>query len=254
MSAPTVRPRAGLGAMHFLIGVVALVIGVAVGGLGPRSEIHALRAQIDEMGECEPGSNVGTEIANVFRGRPWDGDEPPRKVTRFAPDAGPVDPVEGDAPVPEPVEEEHEGIQITFGDDGTEPENLEQGLDMAREAMELRYAQARAALIEDANPSEEQLDRIDGSMRRMNDSLMGLATDLVDQMAGQEEPSRRDTMLYAAETLDVVLSAEDELRSILSEDQVSALQDESLDPLSYVDPAIVDVLAQLDRSGRGSQR
>lgn len=234
-----------LGAMHFLIGVIALVVGIAVGGLGPRAEIRALQARIDEMGECEGGSRMGSEIANVFRGRPWDEDrEPARKVTRFDPEPHDPPPDAG----PPVTDEEKEGFhfEINTGDEG-EPQNLEQSLDMAREAMELRYAQARAALVEDAKPSEQQMEDIDASMRRMNDALMGLATDLVDQMAADTEPSRRDTMLYAAETLDVVLSAEDELRSILSEDQVAALQDESLDPLSYVDPAIVDVLSQLDR-------
>jgi len=235
-----------LGAMHFLIGVIALVVGIGVGGLGPRAELRALRAQVEELGECESGSRVGSEIANVFRGRPWEGDAPPRKVTSLDAEPEPV----AVAEEPEPAEptEDVAKIEFNFGDGAEEPQDVEETMEMAREAMELRYAQARAALIEDANPSDEQMAEIDASMQRMNDSLMGMASDLVDQVSSDEGLERRDTMLFAAETLDLVLSAEEELRGTLTEDQIAALQDESLDPLSYVDPAIVDVLTELDQA------
>ena len=250
--------KRGIGALHFVIGALALVVGLAVGGLGPRAEVRALKAQLEEAGECEDNGQMGTEIANMFRGRPWDDEAPPKRVTRFpdrvpGPDEGPPP----DAGPPPEVDDEG-GFTIRIGDDeegngGSElsEEDLRENLDLAREAMNLRYEQARAALIEDADPSDEQLEKIDAAMGEMNDELIGLANDLVEQMNLDEEPSRRDTMLYAAETLDVVLSAEENLRGALTEDQVANLQDESLDPLSYVDPAIIDVLEQLDRPTGG---
>ena len=45
----------------------------------------------------------------------------------------------------------------------------------------------------------------------------------------------------------MLLGAEEQLTSTLSEEQVANLQEESRDPLSYVDPAIVDVLSELNR-------
>ncbi len=241
----------GIGALHFVIGAIALVVGLGIGGLGPRSEVRALKAQLAEAGECEDNGRMGSEIANVFRGRPWQGDEPEKKVTRFEPrEPGPDEGVPPETPDADGSDEEDEGFRIQIGEDGEaqqmSEEDIRENLDLAREAMNLRYEQARAALIEDANPSDEQLEQIDASVARMNDELIGLANDLVDQMNLDGEPNRRDTMLYAAETLDVVLSAEDDLRGILDADQVANLQDESLDPLSYVDPAIIDVLQQLD--------
>jgi hypothetical protein len=243
--------KRSIGALHFVIGAIALVVGVGVGGLGPRAEVRALRAQLEEAGECEDNGRMGSEIANVFRGQPWAGDsEPTKRVTRFRPTERPPD--AGPAPEDVPDGEQDDGIRIQIGSDGSDvdgemsPEDVQQNLELAREAMTLRYEQARAALIEDANPSDEQLAQIDDSMARMNDELIGLANDLVEQMNLNEEPSRRDTMLYAAETLDVVLSAEEDLRGILDAEQVANLQEESLDPLSYVDPAIIDVLQRLD--------
>ena len=41
--------------------------------------------------------------------------------------------------------------------------------------------------------------------------------------------------------------AEEGLLGALDPDQRDALADEALDPLSYVDPSIVDVLSELDR-------
>ena len=43
------------------------------------------------------------------------------------------------------------------------------------------------------------------------------------------------------------LSAEDDLRAAFTEEQLANLQDESLDPMSYVDPALIDVLQELNR-------
>jgi hypothetical protein len=236
-------------AVHVVVAVIALVVGIAVGGLGPRAEVRALRAQLDEAGDCAGGA-VGSEIANVFRGRPWEEGEGtsgrrviPANDGAHPPDAGP--PLDSDTPKGEP---DPEGFRVNWssGDGEDQPANPEEAMKLAREAMELRYAQARAALLEDAKPSDDQLATIDGAMERMNDQLVGLARDLVDQVKDGGEPSRRDTMLFAAETLDVLLTAEGDLRGALTEEQLGAMQDESLDPLSYVDPAIVDLLAELN--------
>lgn len=232
----------GIGALHLLIGVIALVIGLAVGGLGPRSEARALRAQLDDAAECKD-SAMGSEIANVFRGRPWGGDEPRKRVTGT--DAGPVPvPIDEKPPAEDP---DPDGFRMEWNSDGDEPENMKEGLDLARDAMELRYTQARAALLEDAQPTAEQMEQFDTAMDKMNQDLVGLAEDLVAQVNDGGEPSRHDTMLFAAETLDVLLSAEDNMRDVMSEDQIGSLSDESLDPLSYIDPSIVDVLQTLDR-------
>lgn len=231
-------------AVQILSVVFALVIGIGVGGLGPRAQVRDLEAQLAEKEECT-GSAMGSEIANVFRGRPWEeGDARPRVVERSEPE------VPADEEAPE--DEEEGGLRIQFGSDGDEDapmskEEIDESLDLAREAMELRYAQAREALVQDADPSEEQLAAIDEAIDAMNQDLVGLAQDLKTTLESQEEPGRRETMEFAADTLDVLLAAEDRLRGSLSDDQVASLQEESLDPMSYVDPSIVDILGELNR-------
>ena len=221
-------------AKHVFAAAVALVFGLALGGLGPRAEIRGLRAQLEQAEEQACERDVGREIATVFQGRPWEGSRP-------------EDPVP--VPVPVPVPE---------GDGGEVPPEPEpepaptgpdlDGLDATRDAMEIRQAQARAALEQQAGASEEQMEEIDTIVADMNADLRALATDAVARFreAGGE-PSRREVMMFAADTLDVLIGAEERLLETLTPEQQAELGEEALDPLSYVDGAIVDVLAELDR-------
>ncbi|MCA9566692.1 MAG: hypothetical protein KC656_02575 [Myxococcales bacterium] len=230
-------------AVQALVGVFALVLGLVIGGLGPRAQVRDLEAKLAEQQECKGG--VGSDIANVFRGRPWEDGEPTprrRRVVHTEPEAAP-DP---GTPAPEP----EPGIHIQFGDDAEKAqskEEIDESLDLAREALELRYAQAREALLQDADPTEEQLAKVDAAISRMNEDLVVLARDLATVAKRDEEPGRREAMEFAADTIDVLLRAEDDLRASLDPAQIAALQDESLDPMSYVDPQIIDILGELNR-------
>lgn len=234
-------------AVQILVAVFALVLGLVIGGIGPRAQVRSLEQQLAEANEC-PTSTMGSEIANVFRGRPWEDEQRPRRRVRKIETPDPK-PVAESAEAGEEPKDDEGGIRFEFGDGEKTmtPDELEANLDLAREALEIRYAQAREALLQDADPTPEQVQAIDDAMGRMNDDLLTLAHELTDTVNSGEEPTRRDTMAFAAETLDVLLQAEDDLRGALSEDQIGALQDESLDPMSYVDPALIDVFSELDR-------
>lgn len=238
----------GFSAIHVLFAVFTLIVGLVVGGLGPRNELHRVRGKLEDL-EAKPcRNNTGADIAKIFQGRPWeeaDDSGPPLKGAR---PPAPAQVVENE---PE-SEGEGGGLKFTFnagGDKGDQPkpEDIAEAMDLAREALDLRHQQAMAALEEDAQPTPEQQERIDQTLGRMNDDLIRLANELKGQMQEGAEPSRRDAMLYAAETLDVFLSAEDDLRAAFTEDQLANLQDESLDPMSYVDPTLIDVLQDLNR-------
>ena len=117
---------------------------------------------------------------------------------------------------------------------------------MLRAALELRKAQSRAALIEGADPDEDQLQDIDDAVAEMNDELMGLAEELVGMVADGDEPTRRDAMEFAADALDSLLTAEDRMRESLDPDQLDDLDEETLDPFSHVDPELMDILLELE--------
>src|SRR5688572_1367528 len=85
-------------AKHLLGAAVALVIGLAVGGLGPRSEARGLREQLAVARDRECEREVGREIATVFQGRPWEPapppDPPPDPLPGPVPEVEPPDPPE----------------------------------------------------------------------------------------------------------------------------------------------------------------
>ena len=115
-------------------------------------------------------------------------------------------------------------------------------------AVELRRNQARAALVEDADPSDAQLDDIDEAVADMNESLQGLAQDLVDMLEEGSTPGRRDAMVFAAEALDTMIDAEDRIWDSLDVEQRDAVDEASIDPFSYVDQSLLSVLAELGES------
>src|SRR5262249_5204063 len=111
-----------------------------------------------------------------------------------------------------------------------------------KDALDLRRAQAQAALREQAGATDEQMDQVDQIVAGMNADLESLATDFV-AASGQGEPSRHDLMVFASDTLDVLINTEESLGTVLDEDQIHQLTADALDPTAYVDGGVVDVLS-----------
>lgn len=228
------------GAAHVLVAAVALVIGLVLGGLGPRSEARVLREKVDALSskDCSSrGSGMGREIAEVFRGRPLD-----------LPDAPAAEQPAGADPASEGKDRAVSKVEGAEAPDG-QPEDQptpEEALTAAREAMEMRRAQARAALAE-AGLTEEQMATIDTAMSRMNADLSALTETFVASLQDGAEPDRREMMVFAADTLDVLIEGEDALYGVLDEQQREGLDEAALDPFSYVDGQVVENLMQLER-------
>ncbi|MCA9489524.1 MAG: hypothetical protein KC621_06360 [Myxococcales bacterium] len=235
------------GAAHLLLAAVALVVGLVIGGLGPRSEARGLREKLDELSsrECASGNDMGKQIAEVFRGRPLASNLPDVQVDE--PTAEPETEPASDEEPRSRRGKRGQGFQIDIdGEDGSEPQTPEEAVAMAREAMELRRTQARAALAE-AGVSDEQLSSIDEAMDRMNQDLSALTETFVATVQEGGEPDRREMMMFAADTLDVLLEGEDALYGVLDEEQRADIDDAALDPFSYIDGGVVDALMQLER-------
>ena len=224
-----------------LIGLVALVIGFLLGGIGPRAQLRTLEASVDHLAEEKCEKTVGRDLAAMFgaaRRNNAGSDKPYTPPARF-----------------ERVQGEPEGEvepALVEPEEATEPvdpaERMEDELEMARTALDLRRTQAMAALIEDADPSDEQLDAIDAAVDQMNVELEDLAADLISLVNSGEEPSRSEMMIFAADALDVMITAEESIAGQLSDDQLASVEDGSVDPFSYVDPGLVDLFYELDQS------
>ncbi|MCB9766434.1 MAG: hypothetical protein H6741_00355 [Alphaproteobacteria bacterium] len=231
---------------YVIIAAIALVIGLVVGSAGPRAELRALEDRLAEAEaqECKPA--VGSELAALLtagarggRGAPRPPDDPRAEADRLARENPEIarDLEDIDARRDEARSQMREDLQDAAQDD--------EGLTAARTVLELRRAQARAALVERANPDGAQLDEIDAAVADMNDALYALADDIVVMLNEGQEPTRRDAMVFAADALDTMIVAEDRITGALDADQLEALEDGSVDPFSYVDPGLVDVLSGL---------
>ncbi len=239
---------------HVAVAAIALVLGLILGGLGPRNDMRKLEKKYAEMDDGPCKSTLGTDLAALMGG--GFGQEPDARPTRN--DRRPATNPLGDRDPDVIAAENPEAAELVAemeSEDGAEElaEDLAEGLDeeqlqLARTALELRRAQARAALVEDAEPDETQLESIDIAVNEMNESLTNLAEELTTMIADGEEPTRRDAMEFAADALDTMLLAEDAMRGALDPDQLDLLDDGSLDPFSYVDPSLVDTLEKLGQT------
>jgi len=225
----------------------AFLIGSWVGGLPLRSTIRQLRADLDErqVNECQ-GDGVGREFASVFQGRPWEaGVDSPSPFEMKDEEEPPVVVVDTTS------EDEEDGPNWEFNFDGldedAEPQDVEEAMEMAREAMDIRQSQAWAALDDQARLDDDQMGAFQDAIDRMNEDLMRSAEDLVATVSSGEEPTRREALMFADNVLSSIIETDDAIYEILDADQRAAVEDEVLDPLAYVEPDLVDKLMELDQ-------
>ena len=228
---------------------VGLAIGLMIGGIVPRGQIRDLEEQLANAEECAPAtSQVGKQLAEALSGKPWEGalDERERRNLDRA-----VDDREAHADPEIRIEDD----RVMVGEEEWDPdefdpedrEDVEQGIEIAKTGMALRSAQARQALGEQADLTDEQWAEFDAAVNDMNAELMDISQQFVDTIASGGEPTRRDAMIFGADVLDVFLEADDRIYDMMDADQRSATEAEAMDPMAFMDPDLLDVFLELDR-------
>ncbi|GDX83048.1 hypothetical protein LBMAG42_48590 [Deltaproteobacteria bacterium] len=231
----------------FLIGVAALVFGTVLGAWQPRGELLELRAEVAKLEKdtraCKRGA-ASAGIARILGGRDGAeseavGDRPERQSE--APDAANQGVQEGNA--------KKDGVEA--GEDGEQggPDGLPSDPAAMADALDARAAQARAAMIEQADPDDEALAEIDAAIEKMNARLKTQVDAFADSIEGGAEPDRREMMEFAAEALDAVIEADDVFRDALPDDVRAEIDDEAVDPFSYIDGSTLASLARLEGAG-----
>jgi hypothetical protein len=230
------------------IAAIMLVVGLVLGGLPPRAELREVRQELADAVAQDCSGQVGRDLARLLG-------QGSRPVAPRTPQEEALDrPDEIAAAHPDAVAEaeridaELEAAEAELAEeleDMTAPD--EQELELARTALDLRRAQSRAALVEDTDPSDEQLEAIDQAYADMNDVLLELSDELVEMIASGEAPDRRDSMEFAADALDALLAAEQSVEGLLDADQLEGLSDDVLNSFNYIDPDIVDALEGLEQ-------
>ncbi|MCK6529577.1 hypothetical protein L6R50_19150 [Myxococcota bacterium] len=236
--APPPRDRA------FVPAVVGLAGGLLIGLWQPRGEILGLRAEVEELRDrAERGCAEEGAAARIrgLLGAPAAG--------RRAPPA-PVPPTEDPVAAKDGGRQEvpatPPGAPVGGPEDGAASPSPEEMARMMEDAMRVRRRQARAALVEQAELEEDDLVRVDAAVERMNEELAGMVEDLVEDATASGRLDRRELMAFAADALEVVISADGALRDVVGDEAVASVDDTALDPLSYLDAAVVAPLTRLE--------
>lgn len=224
------------------LAAIAFVVGLAVGGFAPRADLRAVQVENEQLRERASGLSPGQRITDLLTGGGLSGggwrDAPVRPVAGVAPDE-----LEVDAPTREP---RAGGGARPASAGGSEEEagggamaSPFEDLEVAAEALELRRAQAREALVQATGADAEEMAVIDAAVDAMNDRLVAVAYDLAEAAAGGGDPDRRTMMIVASEALNALVDAEDAMRSVFPEID---LDEEVVNPAAFLDPAILDVM------------
>ncbi len=243
--------KGGLGVGSIVLAAVTFAAGVALGGVGPRGELRVAKDEIFELKRQQMrGGHIGREIAELVRtgldGRAARPPEPVPRRTEATPsdltDHGAADLA---ADLAEAEFDKDDGPSWELEIDDELGELSEDPMEAAREALQVRATQARAALVEDIDPTPEQEAQIDAAVSQMNDRLVRLAEDVVAEVESNGEPSRRAAMGFMADALDILVSGEDGMLDAMTPEQREIVRQEATDSTAFIDPAVIDVIAEI---------
>ncbi len=222
----------------FLITALALVLGTVLGALQPRGELLALREEVralnDKTRECQRGA-AGAGLREFFRAPPASAPEP-----TGAPTGEEAIGADGPAGADVPVADEANSGQAEAS--GPKAEDVEAMV----AAMDARAAQARAALLEQGELDDEQIAAIDEALERMNAKLKKQVDAFAQSVEAGGEPDRRELMEFAAEALDAVIEADDAMVAHIPESVRDSMDDEALDPMSFISGETLSAIATLE--------
>ena len=235
-----------------LVGLTAFVLGFGVGGTSNRAEMRELQDELQDARRANARAGVrsgfATALATGMASNARSEASPASRTDKedTTPSASRTEPVENTPKVKIDVEvdtdatdaDEHWIKALEEGD----PAERSAALADAKDAMDVRLAQTRAALIDDVDPSDDQLADIDAATDDMNQELRDIAEEFVRMAEGDVEPSRRDVMAMTADIMNTLVSTEDRMLETLSAEQITNLQENSTDPTAYIDPELLDYI------------
>jgi hypothetical protein len=218
--------------------VIALVVGIVLGSWQPRGDMLALRAEVDELRAeakrpCRSGG--ARTLSGIFR------------VPEEAPEAADAASTPaGDVPGA-PPEPGQEGVAPPGAAPGpARPQSAQEAVGAMKATLEARRAQALQALIEQGNLSEEQVASVEGIMDDMNTELKRSVDAMVNEVVAAGAVDRRDMLDFGADALDIVIAADDRMRATLPPEVYDAVDDETVDPFSYVSGDALESAARLE--------
>lgn len=215
-----------------LFALVGVVLGFLLGGVGPRQDLEAEREKVsrlqDELLKAERRSRGGGLGRSVLPGLDGmlgapsgpdeDLDDPP----------GPeVDELDGtDEIAPSPPAPRRDG-------DWRSGEREE--FELAVEAQRVRARQNRAALAEQADLSEAELEDFDRIVGDMNEDLALHAEELLDLALSGEEPSPREFLGISHDVTGILLESQVAMEELVGEEDMGRGEDPEGQIWNYLD-------------------
>lgn len=208
---------------------LALVLGLFLGGIGPRSQLRrserdleqARTASRDDRAAALPiALGLGSLVAAKGRAPAA---APPRFVVA---DGGAVTTPAGDA---RPRERGHFPGHDELG--------------TLRTASQVRAAQFRSALFEAGRFNDEARTRFDAEVKTMNDELAKAAGELAAAMADHPKVTPRDMADVGARVLDIYRRADDHFKAGLDDAGKAAVASTDFDLITQIDAGAFETLA-----------
>jgi hypothetical protein len=221
---------------------LSLVVGIFIGGVGPRAELARTRKELElARGDARGGAASSLPFALGLGGLVAAQKEAQQRQAaqappRFQPPAEHPQPGEGPAGEAPRAAEPGEG--------GPEQRRGPEVFAVARTAAALRAAQYREAFFARAQLSPENQAAVTATVTDMNRELGIAAEELTRELGRRPKLGPRDMADVGARVLDIYRRADDRFKAGLDEHARAAVEQTDFDMLTQIDLGAVEGLAE----------
>lgn len=241
--------RAPLTALAAL--AVGLLIGFVLGGVSPRRELVASQQEVEMLEEAleeAPSGGLRSPLPGferILRPPPRD----PRRRTESQAESR-----DG---------RDRERRRNSFGDAGVvaaesaddnsddEDETPYAAFQRAASVQRVRMLQSRAALVEQGELDDAEVESLDAALQTMNDALIGYGEELILFAEGGERPPPRELLGITHDVTGILQTAQLELEGILGPERTGEVDASALEIWNHVDLELLEPAARaaMERSG-----
>jgi hypothetical protein len=231
--------------------LLGLVVGFLIGGVQPRAELAVERDQSarlqDDLVKAQSkaarcsggGAALLPGIGALLPDRP-----PP------APDRSPsVDDDDDGGHEPDGADGADVIVVGDEGGDGPAFEDQDAAFDAAVEAQQIRAEQSRAALAEQADLDDGELEEVDQIVGEMNDRLSEYADELLVLAESGEDPSPRELLGLTHDVTGILYDSQSALEDTVGSDRMPDVDPEASAVWNYLDLGIMREAAERAQGG-----
>lgn len=234
-------------------GAAGMVLGFMLGGVGPRAELVERANALAELERRLEDAHRTEGSGDGWRA-PVPGFDRILRAPRHEPEGTPLPPAEeARAPEhgagPDGLEDLDGGVARARWRERWRERNPEDRLaafQRAASLQQVRRVQSRAALVQQAGLSPEEIASFDEVLSEMNAELSGYGEELLLLAMGEEPPAARELLGITHDVTGVLHRAQSRVESLIGPERAVAVDRSALEIWNYVD------LAQLEPAARAA--